>query len=62
MNQEKLTKLVNQASTVTEHPDRAGHLINFNAEKFAELIIQECVGLVEDSDNAYDILKYFEVI
>ena len=30
-------------------------------EKFAELIVRECANLVEDDDNAFDILKHFGV-
>ena len=29
--------------------------------KFAELIVRECADLVEDDDNAFDILKQFGV-
>jgi len=30
-------------------------------EKLAELIVRECADLVEDDDNAFDILKQFGV-
>jgi hypothetical protein len=30
-------------------------------KKFAELIVRECADLVEDDDNAFDILKQFGV-
>jgi hypothetical protein len=30
-------------------------------KKFAELIVLECTDLVEDDDNAFDILKHFGV-
>lgn len=30
-------------------------------EKFAQLIVKECADLVQDDDNAFDILKHFGV-
>ena len=52
MNEQILTKLVIQSS------DKDGWL---DRQKFAELIVRECVAQVKDDDNAFDILKHFGV-
>jgi hypothetical protein len=54
---ERIKELAEQATEYYKNGDVAG----FNQEKFAELIVRECADLVEDDDNAFDILKQFGV-
>lgn len=51
-------------SLAMQYAHKMGNSVLYNAERmeaFAQLIIQECAGLVRDDDNAYDILKHFGV-
>lgn len=58
MNQ-RIAELYDQAIVIEGNGDYvAGEL---DPVKFAELLIQECVRLCRDDDNAYDILRHFGV-
>ena len=51
---ERIKELIKQATTIEEHKWGVSY-DNFNKEKFAELIIQECLNICEDmGDNGKD--------
>jgi hypothetical protein len=60
---ERIKQLVEQAQYyANEQNDKHGvSWIRTYNEKFAELIVRECAGLVVNDDNAYDMLKHFGV-
>jgi len=47
---ERIKELVKQATTIEEHKWGVSY-DNFDKEKFAELIVQECVGITDDLVN-----------
>jgi hypothetical protein len=62
----RIKELIEKATIRGEEylPGNDGHptpTFYFDKEKFAELIVRECAGLVVDDDNAFDILKHFGV-
>jgi hypothetical protein len=54
----RIKELAEQATTTIEATENSGEGWIFNKEKFAELIIQECVGIVENQGkfSRYDTL------
>ena len=54
----RIKELAQQATTTIEATENSGEGWIFNKEKFAELIIQECVGIVENQGkfSRYDTL------
>ena len=50
---ERMKELINEATTIEEHGWGASYE-NFNREKFAELIVKECVGVVENLSPGYE--------
>jgi len=46
---ERIRELVKQATTIEEHKWGVSY-DNFNKEKFAELIVRECMSYMEDGD------------
>lgn len=55
----KIKKLIKQATTIRY--SGPGEIEEFDREKFAQLLIEECARQVKDDDNAFDILKHFGV-
>ena len=55
---EKIKQLAEQATTYIEPTSTSGEGWIFNKEKFAELIIRECVDIVENQGRflKYDVL------
>ena len=51
---ERIKELALQATTYIEPTATSGEGWIFNKEKFAELIIKECVDLVDTLNEAYD--------
>ena len=51
---ERIQKLAEQATTVIEATEFSGEGWIFNKEKFAELIVKECVSVVENLSPGYD--------
>jgi len=47
---ERIKELVKQATTIEEHKWGVSY-DNFDKEKFAELIVRECVGITDDLVN-----------
>ena len=47
---ERIDKLIEQCTT-QQFSDCVGGYENFDKEKFAELLIRECAGIVEDAVN-----------
>jgi hypothetical protein len=56
---ERIKQLADQALKECDAAKERG--IDQYSKRFAELIVQECADLVEDDDNAFDILKQFGV-
>jgi len=63
----RIKELIDQATTIEEHGWGASYA-NFDKEKFAELIVRECAGLMDgrriEYGNCKDgrvILKHFGV-
>ena len=54
---ERIRELAHEAGLPTYNPEG----VPTKLEKFAELIVRECADLVQDDDNAFDILKHFGV-
>ena len=52
---ERIRELIKQATTVEEHGWGASY-DNFNKEKFAELIVRECLLYAKDGD--IDFMKF----
>ena len=52
---ERIKELIKQATTVEEHGWGASY-DNFNKEKFAELIVRECLLYAKDGD--IDFMKF----
>ena len=50
---ERIKELVKQATTIEEHKWGVSY-DNFDKEKFAELIVRECVGVVEGGHFLHD--------
>ena len=50
---ERIKELIKQATTIEEHKWGVSY-DNFDKEKFAELIVQECVGVVEGGHFLHD--------
>ena len=48
MMNERIRELFRQASTEPWHPDDVG---SFDAEKFAELIVQECIQVIQNKSQ-----------
>jgi hypothetical protein len=61
---ERIEKLIEQC-TVQEFSDCTGGFETFDKEKFAELIVRECIGVVDRDDGATHVqellLKHFGV-
>jgi hypothetical protein len=55
---EKIKQLAEQATTYIEPTSTSGEGWIFNKEKFAELIVLECAGIVENQGQflRYDVL------
>ena len=51
---ERIQKLAEQATTVIEATEFSGEGWIFNKEKFAELLVKECVSVVENLSPGYD--------
>ena len=51
---ERIQKLAEQATTVIEATEYSGEGWIFDKEKFAELIVKECVSVVENLSPGYD--------
>ena len=51
---ERIQQLAEQATTYIKPTATSGEGWIFNKEKFAELIIKECVDLVDTLNEAYD--------
>ena len=51
---ERIQKLAEQVTTVIEATEFSGEGWIFNKEKFAELIVKECVSVVENLSPGYD--------
>ena len=47
---ERIRELVKQATTIEEHKWGVSY-DNFNKEKFAELIVRECIDIAQDRAN-----------
>lgn len=64
MNEQIKDLWIKAAESTAAHPSGQNNSwetqVNF-LDKFAELIVRECAGLVVDDDNAFDILKHFGV-
>jgi hypothetical protein len=58
---ERIQQLEKQASDYYWSLDDGVRTADAFTQKFAELIVRECAGLVVDDDNAFDILKHFGV-
>ena len=58
---ERIRELAEQATNDVK--DEFGHWINieFDKEKFAELIIRECAEICLEANDHKNILKHFEV-
>ena len=50
---ERIKELIKQATTIEEHKWGVSY-DNFDKEKFAELIVKECVGVVEGGHFLHD--------
>ena len=50
---ERIKELIKQATTIEEHKWGVSY-DNFDKEKFAELIVRECVGVVEGGHFLHD--------
>ena len=50
---ERIEKLVEQAFIITTD-GKIGHVNNYMVEKFAELIVRECMDVVRDINQEYD--------
>ena len=48
---ERIKELIKQATTIEEHKWGVSY-DNFDKEKFAELIVRECVGICNDTNDA----------
>ena len=59
---ERIKLLAEQAGdSISEFHFGDYNIPNEFIEKFAQLIVNECADLVQDDDNAFDILKHFGV-
>ena len=60
---ERIKQLSEQATTVIEATEYSGEGWIFNKEKFALLIIEECVKIADDewADPGYQIKQHFGV-
>lgn len=72
---ERIRELTRQATTIEYGVDNGFDRVTFDKEKFAQLIVRECIGIVDDAerggsneiwDNAVkfirrDLKQYFEV-
>ena len=56
MNTERINELAEQAGFENGHQDRNGNSLSNELEKFAELIVRECIFVVEDAGG---IDKYY---
>ena len=54
---ERMKDLYKEATAKTFANDFDARVLE--AENFGEALIRACVALVEDDDNAFDILKHF---
>ena len=58
MNQERIRELAREAGLLTHNPDNR----ETKLDKFAQLLIQECIGIARQSDNpAKEIGEYFGI-
>jgi len=51
---ERIQELAEQATTIIEATEHSGEGWIFNKEKFAKLIVKECVSVVENLSPGYD--------
>ena len=54
---ERIANLAEQGGFENGHQDRYGNSLSHELEKFAELIVQECAGVCENSN--YEFGKIF---
>ena len=57
MNKKILQKLIREATTTSFNQDGAG-FHTFSKEKFAELLVQECIGVCLDRHHTYHTWKW----
>ena len=50
---ERIQELIKQATTIEYGVDNGFDLETFDKEKFAELIVRECIGVVENLSPGY---------
>ena len=58
---ERIKELIKQAGTIVVTNGCYDPIEIFNKEKFAELIVRECIAQCNDGDSKYFIAKYFGI-
>jgi len=53
---DRIIELAEQATTIEYGVDNGFHRVTFDKEKFAELIVQECLSYAKDGD--LDFMKF----
>ena len=53
-NRNRMNERIKELSIKAGFPEWSNHAIEFELEKFAELIVKECVGVVENLSPGYE--------